>query len=123
MRTNPRAQRVADQIQIELSNLIRRRLKDPRTGFITLTAVEVSRDLRQARIFISALDDEELAASMETLERAKGFLRSELGQRIRVRHLPELHFQADDSAMRGRRVQELLRELRDRGELGDEDSE
>lgn len=118
---NPRAQRVADQIQVELSDIIRRRLKDPRCGFLTLTSVEVSNDLREAHVFVSALGDDELARTMETLERAKGFLRRELGQRVRMRYVPELHFRVDRSAEYGRRVEEILKELHERGELSDEE--
>ena len=119
---NPRAQRVADQIQVELSDIIRRRLKDPRCGFLTLTSVEVSNDLREAHVFVSALGDDELARTMETLERAKGFLRRELGQRVRMRYVPELHFRVDRSAEYGRRVEEILKELHEGGELSDEES-
>jgi len=120
---NPRAQRVADQIQAELSDIIRRRLKDPRCGFLTLTSVEVSNDLREAQVFVSALGDDELTRTMATLERAKGFLRSELGQRIRMRYLPELHFRVDRSAEYGRRVEDILKELHESGDLTDEEPE
>ncbi len=120
MKSNPRAQRVADRIQIELADIIQRRLKDPRRGFITVTGVEVAQDLRSARVFISTLDDAQLESSVETLERARGFIRTELGQRIRLRHTPELRFRADRSAERAMRVSELLRELHDKGELTDD---
>jgi ribosome-binding factor A len=118
---NPRAQRVADQIQAELSDIIRRRLKDPRCGFLTLTSVLVSNDLREAQVFVSALGDDELTRTMETLERAKGFLRHELGRRVRMRYLPELHFRVDRSAEYGRRVEEILKELHESGDLSDEE--
>jgi ribosome-binding factor A len=119
MKSNPRAHRVADRIQIELSDIIRRRLKDPRHGMITVTGVEVAQDLRSARVFISTLDDEELETSVATLERARGFIRTELGQRIRLRHTPELRFKADRSGERAMRVSRILRELQERGELDD----
>ena len=90
--------------QIELADIIQRRLKDPRHGFITVTGVEVAPDLRSARVFISTLDDAELDASLATLERASGFIRSELGQRIRLRYTPELRFRPDRSAERAMRV-------------------
>lgn len=117
MTTHSRPERVADQIQIELADIIQRRLKDPRRGFFTLTGVRVTRDLRQATVFVSALDDGELRRALSTLGRAKGFLRSELAKRIRLRFLPELHFAPDEAVGRGVRVEELLRELHERGEL------
>jgi len=111
MSQSPRPGRLADQIQEEISDIARRRLKDPRHGFFTVTGVEVTRDLRQATIYISTLDSADLEPTLETLERAKGFFRTELGRRIRVRFLPELRFLPDRSAERGRRVEDLLREI------------
>lgn len=123
MPVNPRSQRVADRIQVELSDIIHRRMKDPRTGFVTITGVEVSPDLRAAKVYFSALDEETLTTNLETFERAKGFLRSQLGQRLHLRHTPELMFYPDHSAEHGLRVESLLKELRDRGELGGEEPE
>jgi ribosome-binding factor A len=119
MKSNPRAQRVADRIQIEIAEIIQRKLKDPRHGFITITGVEVTSDLRSARVFISTLDDAELEPSLATLERARGFIRTELGQRIRLRHTPDLQFRPDRSGERAMRVSKLLRELHEKGELSD----
>ena len=108
---SPRPERVADAIQVELADILSRRLKDPRHGFLTVTAVEVTPDLRRARIFISALSEGELEEGLETLGRAKGFIRTELGKRIRLRFMPDLEFRADRSAEHGLRVQALLRDL------------
>lgn len=119
MTIHSRPERVADQIQIELSDIIQRRLKDPRAGFFTLTGVRVTRDLRVATVYVSALDDGELKRALGTLARARGFLRSELARRIRMRFLPELQFAPDLAAERGARVEEILRELHERGELGE----
>ncbi len=121
--TSPRARRVADQIQIELSDIIGRRLKDPRRGFITLTGVDLTPDLKVAKVYVSALEPDDLERGLSTLKRAKGFLRYHLGRRIRLRHVPELHFFADQSVEQGQRIEELLRELHERGELGEEESE
>ena len=121
--TSPRVQRVADQIQVELANIIHRRLKDPRRGFITLTGVDLTPDLKVAKVYVSALEAEALEQGLATLKRAKGFLRHELGQRIRLRYLPDLHFLADQSVEQGQRIEELLRELHERGELGEEEPE
>lgn len=123
MSPNPRAFRLADQIQYEVSDIVRNRLRDPRKGFITITAVEVADDLRAAKIFVSALGDENaLPEALALLERARGFIRSELASRIQVRFVPELHFRADDSATRGVRMDKLLRDLRE-GKLPADDGE
>ena len=111
MGVNPRSHRVADRIQIELSEIIQNEMKDPRHGFMTLTRVEVAEDLRSARVFVSTLEDDALDSTLETLERAKGFLRTELGKRVRLRHTPELHFRPDRSAIEAIRIAKLLREL------------
>ncbi len=121
MPSNPRVHRVADRIQVELSEIIQRRLKDPRRGFITVTGVELTDDLRSARIFISALTEDDLDQGIATLEHARGFIRTELSRRIRLRHTPELHFRPDRSAEHAIRISEILGELHERGELGDEE--
>jgi ribosome-binding factor A len=108
---SPRPERVADAIQVELADILHRRLKDPRQGFLTVTGVDVSRDLRRARVFISALSEGELEEGLDTLDRAKGFIRTELGRRIRLRFTPELEFRPDRSTEHGLRVQTLLRDL------------
>ena len=123
MLSNPRSQRVADRIQAELADILQKRLKDPRLGFLTLTSVEVTRDLKQAKVHVSVLDDQELEPTLEVLVRARGFLRSQLGHRLHLRHIPELSFIPDHSVEHGLRVAKLLGELRDRGELGDEEAE
>jgi len=124
MADSSRPLRVADQIQAELSDIIRRRLKDPRRGFMTITGVDVSRDLRSARVFVSALDEDAEREALGLLEHARGFLRSELGKRLTLRFVPELHFRADHSAARGRRIEDLLRDLRREKEVPPEgDSE
>ena len=112
MGKNPRPLRVADRIQEELGEIFARRMKDPRLGFVTVTGVDVSPDLRVAKIFISALTKEEADSGMEALDRAKGFLRSELGSRLSLRYVPELIFKVDEAAERGQRIEELLRELK-----------
>lgn len=113
MSGSARALRVADQIQIELSDILRRRMKDPRLGFVTVTGVDVPADLRSARVFISALDEDALAEALELLQGARGFLRSELGRRLTLRSTPELFFRPDRSAERGRRIEDLLREIQE----------
>ena len=120
--SSARPHRVADRIQAELSDILRRRLKDPRLGFLTVTAVEVTGDLQIARVYISALSPKEVEAGLTTLERARGFLRSELSRRLHLRKTPELDFRADTSADHGLRVGRILSDLREAGEFDDEET-
>lgn len=123
MGRNPRVQRVAERIQNELAVLIQRRLKDPRAGFLTVTEVEMSPDLKLATVFVSALGEDDLTEGLATLERARGFLRTELGRAVRLRHTPDLRFLPDRSAEHGLRVAKLLDELKRKGELGEGEEE
>ncbi|SFS59749.1 30S ribosome-binding factor RbfA [Marininema halotolerans] len=107
-----RASRVGEQIKKELSQVLQQEMKDPRIGFVTVTAVEMSGDLQQAKVFISVYgDDEKKKESLEGLEKAKGFLRSELGRRIQLRHTPELVFKFDGSIEHGNHISKLLEEV------------
>ena len=105
----PRTRRVGEQIQRELAGLIRSELKDPRLGMVSISGVTVSRDLSHARVHVSVLGDEAQAvASLKTLQHAAGFLRHRLGQTMRMRVIPELHFAYDSSLDEGMRVSALL---------------
>jgi ribosome-binding factor A len=107
-----RAQRLRELIKKEVSDLIQRGIKDPRIGFVTVTDVEVSADLRNVKIFVSVYGDEqEKMRTLEGLNSAKGFIRSELGQRISLRFTPEIYFKFDESIERSARIMELLKEL------------
>ncbi|PWA13546.1 30S ribosome-binding factor RbfA [Pueribacillus theae] len=109
---NKRANRVAEQIKQELTEIIDRRLKDPRIGFVTITGVEVTGDLQQAKVYFTVLGDEEKkAATLEALEKASGFIRSEIGSRIRLRKTPELLFLFDESINYGNRIEKLISDL------------
>ena len=104
-----RNQRLGTQILRSLSELLRFETKDPRLQRISLTAVDVSRDLGVARVYFSLLDpDESPEPVLEGLQRASGFLRSQLGRRLKVRHIPELRFAHDDSAEHGAKISELI---------------
>lgn len=104
---------VAQLVRDELSVLIARRVSDPRVHTLTsVTAVEVSPDLRHARVFISVLgSEEEQKHTMGALRSAVGFLRRELAGRVSLRHVPELDFRLDKSIERGERIMDLLRKL------------
>ena len=107
-----RSHRVGEQIQKEISALLVKGLKDPRVGFVTITAVEVSGDLRHARIYFTVLGDEQARReSQRGLTSAIPFLRRELGKRLRLRLVPELTFQFDTSLEYGNRIEALLRDL------------
>ena len=104
-----RTLRVAEQIQRELADLIRLAVKDPRVGIVTLTDVEVSADYGHAKVFFTTLgDDEQIAAAAAGLNHAAGFLRRELGHRIKLRGTPQLHFTYDESVARGVRLSRLI---------------
>ncbi|ASA22219.1 30S ribosome-binding factor RbfA [Paenibacillus donghaensis] len=107
-----RAGRVGEQIKKELSLLIQSELKDPRIGFVTITGVDVTNDLSQAKVYLSVLGDEEQkSGSLKAIEKANGFLRSELGKAIRLRHTPELIFKLDESVAYGSHIEKLLGDL------------
>lgn len=106
-----RSQRVAEQIRRELAELIRLEVKDPRVGFITLTDVEITPDYAHAKVFFTSMKGEEgLDEILAGLRRASGFLRRELGRRVRIHTLPELHFHYDASVERGSRLSRLIDE-------------
>ena len=106
-----RAQRVGEQIQRELAQMLRNEVKDPRVGRITITAVEVSPDLSHAKVFVTDLAGSEHAGeAVHALERTVGFLRSELAHRIRMYSVPQLHFAYDDSIESGIRLAKLIDE-------------
>ena len=104
-----RSSRVAEQVQRELAELIRLELKDPRVGLVTLTGVELTPDYAHAKVFYTTLADPSARQDIDTgLRRASGFLRRELGRRIRIHTLPELHFVFDESVERGDRLSRLI---------------
>ena len=106
-----RSIRVAEQIQRELAELIRLELKDPRVGLITVTGVELTPDYAHAKVFYTTLADPAARKDIEAgLRAASDFLRRELGRRIRIHTLPELHFTFDESVERGARLSRLIDE-------------
>lgn len=110
-----RTDRVAEAIREELMGIIQHELKDPGIGLISITHVEVSGDLRHASVLFSVLgDEEERHCSMEALDRAKKFLRSELGKRIKLRFTPELVFKLDESLEERLRIAKILDEIKEK---------
>lgn len=109
--SNIRANRVAEEIKKEMGEILTRKLKDPRIGFVTVTDVEVTGDLQQATIYISVLDQEKKDSTLIGLAKANGFIRSEIGRRIQLRKTPEIAFEFDDTLERGSRIEQILRDL------------
>lgn len=107
-----RIRRVDEAVRAVLSDAITQELKDPRVGFVTVTSVRTSTDLRHARVYVSVLGDEEArAAGLEGLRSATGFLQRKVGRAVRMKYTPEITFAYDDSVDRGLRINELLRDL------------
>jgi len=105
----PRTRRVGEQVQRELATLIRDEIKDPRLGMVSISAVQVTRDLSHAKVHVSVLGDEQQSrASVDVLNRASGFLRHRLGKILRLRVIPELHFYLDLSLEHGARMGALI---------------
>ena len=100
--------RVAGQIRRDLARLIQQEIKDPEVGFVSLSDVEVSRDLSHAKVFITVFDPATASTSLKALRRAAGFLRRRLGQELRMRQVPELHFLHDVSVEHGSHMDELI---------------
>ena len=103
-----RSDRVAEQVRRDLADLIRSELKDPRVGMISLTAVELTPDYAHAKVFFTTLDTAHLEEVERGLKRSAGFLRRELGRRIHIHTLPELHFVYDNSIERGASLSLLI---------------
>lgn len=107
-----RMSRVGEEIKKELSILLQRGLKDPRIGFVTVTDVEVSSDLQLAKVFVSIFgSEEERKASLAGLQKAKGYLRTEIGKRVKMRHIPDFTFKLDESIDYGSKIESILREI------------
>ncbi|MRX27739.1 30S ribosome-binding factor RbfA [Kangiella sp. HZ709] len=125
MATNSRAARVADQIQRDLAVLLQREMKDPRLGIVTVSAVDVSTDLQNAKVFVTFLgkeDAEEIAAGVEVLSNAAGFLRSQLAKSIRMRSVPSLKFFYDKSISEGQKMSSLIEQAISADEANHSDS-
>ena len=103
-----RSERVAGQMRRDLARLIQQEIKDPEVGFVSLSDVEVTRDLSHAKVFITVFDPEKAQTSLKALQRASSFLRRRLGQELRLRHVPELHFLHDDSVEKGSHIDKLI---------------
>lgn len=104
-----RQERIQEQLVQELSEMIRRDLRDPRIGFVTLTGAEITRDLRHAKVFVSIYGtEEEQKQALKALNSASGILRGEFARRVHLRLAPDIEFRLDEGIARGQRIFELL---------------
>lgn len=107
-----RTERVDELLRQEIGSIVARDVADPRVGFATITSVETTPDLRHAKVWVSVIGQPaERDATVAALRRAMPFVRHELGSRLRIRRIPDLHIQLDDTAERGTRILQLLSEL------------
>jgi len=115
MATYKRALRVAEQIMEEMADIIRREMGDPRISLVTLTGVELSDDLKHAKVFFVEMGQETCREETKAaLEHASGFFKRELGKRLSIRYIPDLIFIADRSFSYGTRIEKLIREIHER---------
>jgi ribosome-binding factor A len=111
-----RTQRVADYLQRELAAVIQHGVRDPRVGMVSITGVDVSRDLRHARVYYTVMgidSSEDASESTEVLNKAAGFLRSQLSKSSNMRSVPQLRFYFDSSIGRGRELEDLIKRATD----------
>jgi ribosome-binding factor A len=112
--SSPRVRKIADRIQVTVAEMLERRVKDPRLGFVTVTDVRVSGDTQHASVFYTVFGEEEqVAASAVALESAKGLIRSEVGKQLGTRHVPTLEFIHDALPENARHIEELLAQVRE----------
>ncbi len=119
-----RPQRLAEELREEIARMIAFELKDPRVGFVTVTRVELAPDLRYARVYVGIMGNEdERKKSLDALQGAAGFVRRELGRRLRIHHTPEVDFRYDKGLDATDRVARLLAEEADRETAADRPGE
>lgn len=104
-----RKDRIASVLSREISRIIEHEMKDPRLGLVTITTVDVTADLKTATVYFSSLDDKQ--AGLETLNRAKGYIRSLLAHRVNMRFIPDLEFRIDNSYEYGKKIDNVLDEI------------
>lgn len=107
-----RSQRVGDLLREEIADIVIFKLKDPRIGFITITGVDVTDDIKNAKVYVSILKDEDKETTLEILNTAKSFIRFELSKRLRMKFIPSIEFRLDISIDYGSRIDKLLSEIK-----------
>ena len=119
--SSQRPERVQETLRREISKIVHNELKDPRVGFLTITRVELTRDLRYAKVYFSALGEiKEKRLALKGLTSAKGFIKGLIGDRIKLRFMPEIAFKIDDSLEHTKKLYDLMDKLKKEREDGDE---
>jgi len=109
-----RADRVSDHLKLEISQMLLKEVKDPHIGFMTITGVEVSKDLHVANVFYTILGDEkQVSESAQALSRVSHFIKRQLGKRLRMRYIPDIVFRYDHSLEYGAKIDNILGHLKD----------
>jgi len=103
-----RTNRIGDQIKMEVADILTRKTRDPRIGFVTVTSVEVSDDLQHAKIFVTVQKDQDAKQAFMGLKKAAGFIRAELSRRLQLRRVPEISFLPDESIEKVSHILDLL---------------
>ena len=109
-----RAQRVSDLLREEIAEIVMKKVKDPRLGFLTITGVDITDDLKIAKVYVSILKGEERETTLDILNSAKGFIRGEIAKRVRMKTIPSLEFRIDESIEHGDRIDRLLKSIREK---------
>ena len=109
-----RAQRVSDLLREEIAEIVMKKVKDPRLGFLTITGVTITDDLKIAKVYVSILKGEERETTLDILNSAKGFIRGEIAKRVRMKTIPSLEFRIDESIEHGDRIDRLLKDIREK---------
>ena len=113
-----RSERVAEEIRKEVATMLFGEIHDPRIGFVTITKAQVSKDLRQAKVYFSMIGkDEEKEKTMEGLQSSSGYMRREIGKRLKLRYFPELTFKFDDSLEYASRIEKIIKEIKSGSEV------
>ena len=109
---NMRAERVGEQMKQEVMDIVNNKVKDPRIGFLTITDVQLTNDLSIATIYLTVLgSDKQIEDTFKGLEKAKGFIKSEIGSRMRLRIVPEIKFEYDESIDYGNKIERMIQDL------------
>lgn len=110
--SNMRAERVGEQMKQDIMDIVNNKVKDPRVGFLTITDVELTNDLSHAKVYLTVLgSNKEIDNTFKALEKAKGFIKSELGSRMRLRIIPDLTFEYDKSIEYGNKIERMIQDL------------
>lgn len=116
-----RSVRVSDLIKEEVAQIIMHRLRDPRIGFVTVTGVNVSEDLRHAKVYISILEGTKQDETLKILNSSAKFIRGELASRVRIKFIPQLVFKLDESIEYGAKIERILNEIKSQRKIEEED--